>query len=77
MPDFQLCISVPLSLFSDRKSICLLHINMDILLKKQIWKELKRYNKDKTLQVVCNNYMATYDDLLALDNKLKTHQRHL
>ena len=24
-----------------------------------------------------NNYMATYDDLLALDNKLKTHQRHL
>ena len=21
--------------------------------------------------------MATYDDLLALDNKLKTHQRHL
>ena len=24
-----------------------------------------------------NNYMAAYDDLLALDNKLKTHQRHL
>ena len=21
--------------------------------------------------------MATYDDLLALDNKLKTHQKHL
>ena len=24
-----------------------------------------------------NNYMAKYDDLLALDNKLKTRQRHL
>ena len=35
------------------------------------------YNKYKTLQVVYSNYMATYDDLLALDNKLKTHQRHL
>ena len=44
---------------------------------KTICKELKRYNKYKTLQVVYNNYMATYDELLALDNKLKTHQRHL
>ena len=44
---------------------------------KTIRKELKRYNKYKTLQVVYNNYMATYDELLALDNKLKTHQRHL
>ena len=44
---------------------------------KQIWKELKRYNKYKTLQVVYNNYMVTYDDLLALDNKLKIHQKHL
>ena len=24
-----------------------------------------------------NNCIATYDELLALDNKLKTHQRHL
>ena len=24
-----------------------------------------------------NNYMATNDDLLALNNKLKTHQMHL
>ena len=31
----------------------------------------------KSLQVVYNNYMATYDELLALDNKLKIHQRHL
>ena len=31
----------------------------------------------KTLQVVYNNYMATYDELLALDNKLKIHQKHL
>ena len=31
----------------------------------------------ETLEVVYNNYMATYDDLLALNNKLKTHQRHL
>ena len=31
----------------------------------------------KTLQVVYNNYMATYDELLALNNKLKIHQRHL
>ena len=46
-------------------------------LKADIYKELKRYNKYKTLQVVYNNYMVTYDELLALDNKLKTHQRHL
>ena len=39
--------------------------------------ELKRYNKYKTLQVMYNNYMAKYDDVLALDNKPKTHQRHL
>ena len=31
----------------------------------------------KTLQAVFNNYMTTYDELLALDNKLKIHQRHL
>ena len=31
--------------------------------------------KYKSLQVVYNNYMATYDELLALDNKLKIHQR--
>ena len=31
----------------------------------------------QTLQVVYNNYMATYDELIALDNKLKIHQRHL
>ena len=36
---------------------------------------VKRYNK--TLQVVYNNYMATYDELLAFDNKLKTNQRYL
>ena len=36
---------------------------------------VERYNKYKTLQVVYNNYMATYDDLLALDNKLRTHMR--
>ena len=31
----------------------------------------------KSLLVVYNNYMATYDELLTLDNKLKVHQRHL
>ena len=31
----------------------------------------------KTSQVVCYNYKATYDELLALYNKLKIHQRHL
>ena len=31
----------------------------------------------KTLQVVFHNYMATYDELLALDNKLKIHKKHL
>ena len=31
----------------------------------------------KTLQAVYNNYLATYDELLALDNELKIHQRHL
>ena len=30
-----------------------------------------------TLQVVYNNYIATHDELLALDNKLKIRQRHL
>ena len=33
--------------------------------------------KYKTLQVVYDNYMATCDEFLALDNKLKVHQRHL
>ena len=46
-------------------------------LKADIYKELKRYNKYKTLQVVYNNYTVTYDELLALDNKLKTNQSHL
>ena len=27
--------------------------------------------------MVYNNYVATYDELLALENKLKTHQKHL
>ena len=27
--------------------------------------------------MVYHNYMATYDDVLALDKKLKTHQKHL
>ena len=27
--------------------------------------------------MVYNNHMATYDELLPLDNKLKTYQRHL
>ena len=31
----------------------------------------------ETLQVVYNNYMATYDELLDLNDKLKIHQRHL
>ena len=31
----------------------------------------------KILQVVYNNYMTTYDDLLASNNKLTSHQRHL
>ena len=31
----------------------------------------------KSLQVAHNNYTATYDELLTLDNKLKINQRHL
>ena len=50
-------------------------ISLDVLLKNRYAKET--YIKYKTLQVVYNNYMATYDELLALDNKLKTHQSHL
>ena len=64
-----------LGLFTDKNSICPLSINLDVLLKNRYAKE--RYNRYKTLQVVYNNYMATYDELVALDNKLKTHQRHL
>ena len=26
---------------------------------------------------MCNNYVAAYDELLALDNKMKAYQRHL
>ena len=60
-----------LSLFNDRKSICLLPINLDVLLKK----DMQRVEKVqcKSLQVVYNNCMATYDELLALVNKLKIH----
>ena len=32
---------------------------------------------NKTLQVVYNSYMATQEELLALDNNVKIHQRHL
>ena len=35
--------------------------------------EVKKYNKYKTLQMVYNNYMAKYDGVLTLDNKLKIH----
>ena len=52
-------------------------LEVKVRLLKYICKELKRYNKYKTLQVVYNNHMATCDNLLALDNKLKAHQRHL
>ena len=38
---------------------------------------MQRCNKYKTLHVAYNNCMAIYDDLLGLDNKLKTQQRHL
>ena len=31
----------------------------------------------ETLKVVYHNYMATYDEFLALDNKLKIHKRDL
>ena len=31
----------------------------------------------KYIQVVYNNYVATYHEFLSLDNKLKIHQRHL
>lgn len=31
----------------------------------------------KTLQIVWNNYMATFGDLLTLNNELKIHQKHL
>ena len=39
--------------------------------------DMQRCNKYKTLHVAYNNCMAIYDDLLGLDNKLKTQQRHL
>ena len=39
--------------------------------------DTQRCNKYKTLHMAYNNCMAIYDDLLALDNNLKTHQRHL
>ena len=39
-------------------------------------KELKKYNI-KLYEVVCNNHMSAQVELVALDNKLKIHQRHL
>ena len=63
------------SLFNDRKSIHLLPIILDVILKNR--NERSEKVQYKTLLMVYNNYMATYDDLLALDNKLKIHQRHL
>ena len=42
-------------------------------------KDMQRFEKvqHKTLQVVYNNYMATYNDCLALEKKLNIHQWHL
>ena len=42
-------------------------------LKMDMQRVKKVQNKYKTLQVAYNKYMTTYDDLLALDNKLKIH----
>ena len=38
-------------------------------------KDMQRFEKvqHKTLQVVYNNYMATYNDCLALEKKLNIH----
>lgn len=44
--------------------------------KKQICRNIWEV-KYKTLEVVCNNYRAIYDELSVLDNKLKIHPRHL
>ena len=52
------------NILTQEKSISLMSINLDVLLKSRYEKNWSSYN----------NYMATYDDLLALENKLKTHQ---
>ena len=61
-----------LSLLNDRKSVCLFPINFDVLLKNRCAKSWK----GTTLYVLCNNYLAAYDELLALDDKLNIHRRH-
>ena len=45
-------------------------------LKINMQRVYKGYSKHKTLQVVYNNYMGTYDNLPALDNNMRTQQRH-
>ena len=52
------------NILTQEKSISLMSINLDVLLKSRYAKNWSSYN----------NYMATYDDFLALENKLKTHQ---
>ena len=63
-----------LRLFSDRKSICLFPINLDVLLINRYAKSCKRTILKFTR--VYNNYMATSEEHLASDDKLKIHQRH-
>lgn len=51
-------------------------IELDVLLK-YTYAGTSEKVKYKTLEVVCNNYMAIYDELSALDNKSKIHPRYL
>ena len=53
-----------------QKSVYLLPIDLGILL---ISRNLTKPYKSCTII----NYLATYGDLSAMDNKLKIHQRHL
>ena len=45
-------------------------------LKTHMERIYKGYCKYITLQVMYNNYMATYNNLSALDNNMRTYQRH-
>ena len=60
-------------MFSDRKSVCLLPVNLNVLPKNRYVKSWKGTINIKLYKQL----IATYDKLLALDNKLKTHQRDL
>ena len=62
-----------LSLFNDRKSICLLPGNLDVLLKNTYARSL---NSTINIKLYKWCITITWLHMQRLDNNMKTHQRH-